>query len=140
MLNDKKFKSKYRDLVQLKQELRDRFRKEYLGLLIERKKHTNVRQFDEGEIVLVASDDKNRIEWPKARILKLIPGKDNEVRVAEIKTVHGILIIPLQRLFPLEISSVEEKPSVSEEVMNRAKNLHVPEIQSDEFDSSSTEE
>lgn len=125
-LNEKRFKAKHRDLVQLKKELRDRFRKEYLGLLIERKKPTDVRQFEIGEVVIVASDDKKRINWPKARILKLLPGNDDQVRVAQVKTADGIITRPLQRLFPLEISSAQEPYSVTSEIIERAKTLHTP--------------
>lgn len=76
--------------------------------------------------VLAASDDKKRIEWPKARILKLIQGKDNEIRVAQVKTADGILTRPLQRLFPSEISSAEKPYYITTEAMDRAKILRIP--------------
>lgn len=44
------------------------------------------------------------------RISRLHPGKDGEVRVAQVKTEHGYLQRPLQRLFPLEVSTSESLP------------------------------
>jgi Family of unknown function (DUF5641) len=51
--------------------------------------------------------------WPLAKIVELIPGKDGVVRTARVKTQHGILLRPIQRLYPLEISSADEVDIVS---------------------------
>jgi len=58
--------------------------------------------------VFVGSDDKKRLQWPLAKVVELIPGRDGLVRVAKLKTQHGVLVRPLQRLYPLEVSSAEE--------------------------------
>jgi hypothetical protein len=98
---------KKRNLSQLLEELKDRFRKEYLGLLVQRGKEKRIREFKVGEIVLVERDDQKRIFWPMARIMELFPGKDGEHRLARVKTKNGELVRPLQRLYPLEVSQAE---------------------------------
>lgn len=57
-INGRKLREKLRHLNQLKQELRDRFRSEYLGQLIQRSKSTENYKFQLGEVVLIASEDK----------------------------------------------------------------------------------
>jgi hypothetical protein len=64
-----------------------------------------------GDVVLVGADNKKRWEWPMAKILELIPGKDGTVRVAKIKTSTGEWMRPLQRLYPMEVSSAAEMVS-----------------------------
>ena len=54
---------------------------------------------------MLVGADNQRILWPMARILELIPGRDGIVRVARVKTQRGSLPRPLQRLYPLEMSS-----------------------------------
>lgn len=103
-LNAPAFRQTDKKLVQLREELRTRFKREYLSLLAQRGSEKGHRTFKVGEIVLVASDNVKRIAWPLAVILELIPGKDGHVRVARLRTQNGIYIRPVQRLYPLEIS------------------------------------
>ena len=42
-----------------------------------------------------------------ARVIELLPGKDNRVRVVRLRTSHGELLRPIQRVYPLEVSSRE---------------------------------
>jgi hypothetical protein len=100
-------------LQQLKEELRGRFRKEYLSLLIQRRKGKQPHQFRVGDIVHVATDNRKRLEWPLGRILELLPGKDGKVRVGKVKTSSGVLLRPLQRLFPMEVSTADSIPGES---------------------------
>jgi len=116
MLDGAGFRRKYKDLVQLKQELRGRFRSEYLGQLVQSSKAKKVRQFSVGEIVMVSNETLKRLEWPMAKIVELIPGRDGNVRVARIKTSKGELIRPIQRLVPLEIRSEAEFPILQKEL------------------------
>jgi len=91
-----------------------RFRREYLGLLVQRTKEKNIREFKVGDVVLVGADNKKRWEWPMGRILELFPGRDGHVRVARVKTAKGELTRPLQRLFAMEIENPNQLPSVLE--------------------------
>ncbi|GFT21364.1 DUF5641 domain-containing protein [Trichonephila clavipes] len=64
-------------------DLRQRFRNEYLALLV----HRGTRRND---------------------ALEVYPGKDGVPRVARIRTSHGERIRPFQRLYPLEVSAKTE--------------------------------
>ncbi|UYV75673.1 hypothetical protein LAZ67_13000972 [Cordylochernes scorpioides] len=97
--------TRYRELGQLKRELKQRFLKEYLGALIQKSENIDRRQLKVGDVVLIGQENLKRMFWPKGRIVNLIPGKDGIVRVAHVKTSTGTLIRALQRLHPLEISS-----------------------------------
>lgn len=102
-INGKKMREKLRHLVQLKQELRSRFRSEYLGHLIERSKPNRHYEFKVGEMVIIQSDDKKRLNWPLARIIELFPGNDRICRAARLKTSDGELDRALKQLVPLEM-------------------------------------
>ncbi|GFY37265.1 integrase catalytic domain-containing protein [Trichonephila inaurata madagascariensis] len=108
----------YRDTVNLHKrvryrrkllnDLRHRFRKEYLGLLIQNKnKKGPLSELRLGEIVLIGEDIKKRIHWPLAKVIRLIPGKDSKIRTVELKTRTGTMLRPIQRVYPLEVQSAE---------------------------------
>ncbi|OXA44276.1 hypothetical protein Fcan01_20417 [Folsomia candida] len=100
----------------LREEFRVRFRKEYLSQLVQRGKQEKVHPFQVGDLVLIGDDNKKRLMWDMGRVIELMVGRDGESRVAKVKTMHGHLIRPLQRLFPLEISNPIEVPVVTQEV------------------------
>lgn len=87
----------------LKKELQNRFRNEYLSQLINKAKMKPSRPLQVGDVVVVGSDLKKRVDWPLGRISELYPGKDGIRRVAKLKTRDGIIIRPVQRLCPLEL-------------------------------------
>ncbi|GBL76124.1 hypothetical protein AVEN_139080-1 [Araneus ventricosus] len=99
------FRKRLKFRAKVIEELRKRFKSEYLGQLIQRQKQdpqsSNIR---EGDIVLIGDDVKKRLQWPLARIIELIPGKDGLVRTVKLKTQSFTLIRPVQRVFPLELS------------------------------------
>lgn len=103
----------YQKQQSLLKELQDRFKREYLALLVQRAKECRTKTPKIGDVVLVGSDDRRRLQWPLARIVELIPGRDGVVRTAKVKTQNGILLRPVQRLFPLEVSTEEELDTVS---------------------------
>ncbi|OXA50284.1 Pro-Pol polyprotein [Folsomia candida] len=113
----------YHKIVNLKKTLRDRFRKEYLGQLVQMKNNKNSPKPEVGDVVLVGYDNKKRFEWPLGKILELCPGKDGKVRVVKVKTATGILTRPLQRLYPLEIHSLKSV-IVPANVIELAKAAH----------------
>jgi hypothetical protein len=100
----------------LKLELRARFRREYLSLLVQRGKDPKSPPIQVGDVVLVGADNKRRLEWPLARVVELLPGTGGHVRAANVKTAHGVMLRPIRRLFPLEVSSAVMSPPVSERV------------------------
>lgn len=94
---------KYRQEVM--ENLRKRFRKEYLSQLVLKSSKDEKRVLKEGDIVMIGDDSKKRIDWPMARVEKLIVGRGNIVRVAILKTEKGTLKRPIQRIYPLELES-----------------------------------
>ncbi|KAF8777077.1 hypothetical protein HNY73_014000 [Argiope bruennichi] len=90
------------------QDLRKRFRIEYLGHLREFSKIRNESKIKEGDIVLIGDIRLKRINWPLGRVIKLYLGKDKKVRLVEVQTKSGSFLRPIQRLFPLEVSQSEK--------------------------------
>ncbi|GBO46990.1 hypothetical protein AVEN_154626-1 [Araneus ventricosus] len=68
---------KYRQNLQ--KDFRNRFRNEYLELLVQGTKCRETRKLAVGDIVLVGADDYKRINWPLGRVTDIIPGKDEIV-------------------------------------------------------------
>lgn len=52
-------------------------------------------------LVLLKDDNAPPLSWPKGRISRLFPGPDGIARVAEVRTISGILTRPLAKLCPL---------------------------------------
>ncbi|XP_015433580.1 PREDICTED: uncharacterized protein LOC107189534 [Dufourea novaeangliae] len=97
---------RYRQM--LREDLRRRFRSECLGKLSYKSKTRNLASvIGVGDVVLVGNDDRKRMDWPLARVMEVIRGKDGNVRVVRVKTPRGELMRPVQRLYPLEVSNNE---------------------------------
>ncbi|GFS68812.1 uncharacterized protein TNCV_409001 [Trichonephila clavipes] len=58
-----------------------------------------------GEIVIVGADNKKKIIWPLGHITEIIPGKDGQVQLVRVQTSQKEFLHPIQRIYPLEISS-----------------------------------
>ncbi|GFW58258.1 DUF5641 domain-containing protein [Trichonephila clavipes] len=80
--------------------------KEYLSELIQKQNDNRVREPRIGEMVLIGNDNKKRLSWPIAKIIELIPSRDGEIRTVWLKTQHGTVIHPVQRIFPLEVQAI----------------------------------
>ncbi|GFX79547.1 integrase catalytic domain-containing protein [Trichonephila clavipes] len=91
----------YRNRIQ--NDLRKRFRVEYLGQLRETRNIKRESTLSEGDIALVGDDHTKRLNWNLGKILKLYPGKDKKVRVAQVKTKFGSFLRPVQKLYLLEV-------------------------------------
>ncbi|GFQ86906.1 pro-Pol polyprotein [Trichonephila clavata] len=90
----------------LRNDLRSRFRDEYLSLLV----HQDINKADSkqvrvGDVVLVGCDNKKRLVWQMGLVMEKFPGKNNSVRVVKVKTRTGELIRPVKRLYSLELNS-----------------------------------
>ncbi|UYV82213.1 hypothetical protein LAZ67_21001348 [Cordylochernes scorpioides] len=108
IIDSKFLKESHRQVQKLRETIRQRFRKEYLGFLRQNTKN-NTKSIKEGDVVLMEVDNKKRTEWPIGVIEKIYPGKDFIVRVAMIKTKRGNCLRPVQRLFFLESSENNSK-------------------------------
>jgi hypothetical protein len=88
----------------LRENLRQRFRNEYLGQLQLRNAKVG-QQIKKGELVLVGDDIKKRVEWAVGRVEEAILSADGAVRVAKVRTGKGVYLRPAQKLYPLECVS-----------------------------------
>ncbi|GFX42060.1 integrase catalytic domain-containing protein [Trichonephila clavipes] len=101
-----RFQKRVKFRAMLLKDLRGRFRKEYLGLLVQ-KTHKTTRALKVGEIVLIENPNKKRLYWPLGKVIELIPGRDGKVRTLKLRCSNSEIIRPIQRVFPLEIQSAE---------------------------------
>ena len=65
--------------------------KEYLPAVIERKKwNLPSHNLIVGDLVLVVDEKTQRGDWPLARVTRIFPGKDDTIRICEVKTKYGL--------------------------------------------------
>ena len=91
-------------------ELKQRFEKEYLGLLVHSKSKRTAPNLRKGEMVLIGSDNKRRFFWNIRHIQLILPGTDGVQRLVRVKTSHGEFLRPIQRLYPLELRDTNVSP------------------------------
>lgn len=86
----------------LRDDLRSRFRIEYVGQLRQGSKYIKDPTFLKvGDMVFVTTS-KKRVNWPLARISEIAPSADGHVRLVKVKTSDGELSRTVQQLIPLE--------------------------------------
>ncbi|XP_055948214.1 uncharacterized protein LOC129981407 [Argiope bruennichi] len=108
IVDAKHLRKRIRYLQNLRYQLRQRFQKEYLSELIWNPQLDLKRcDLSVGDIVLVGSDNVKRLNWPLGRVIEMFQGKDNIERVVKLLVSNGEIIQPIQRIYPLELSSSE---------------------------------
>ncbi|XP_059049504.1 uncharacterized protein LOC131844595 [Achroia grisella] len=105
-IDESNLQVRYKYLQQLRQDFRQRFKNEYLALLVSKKKG-NSHEPKVGELVLIETD-KSRLNWPLGLIKEIYKGKDGFTRVARVQTASGIKVRAYQRLYPLELSTISQ--------------------------------
>ncbi|GFX62557.1 integrase catalytic domain-containing protein [Trichonephila clavipes] len=118
-----RFQKRVKFRARLLKDLRGRFRKKYLGLLVQ-KAHKTTRALKVGEIVLIENPNKKRLYWLLGKVIELIPGRDGKVRTLKLRCSNSEIIRPIQRVFPLEIQSAEM--GESNDVPLNAEALKIP--------------
>ncbi|XP_035215351.1 uncharacterized protein LOC118188934 [Stegodyphus dumicola] len=103
-LDRNKLVKRERYCQELREQFRRRFRKEYLGQLVQ-KAGTSDKIFKVGEVVLVGPEHQKRLNWPLAVIEELYSGRDGHVRVVKVKTPLGHLVRPVKKIYPVEVNS-----------------------------------
>nr|XP_018910144.1 PREDICTED: uncharacterized protein LOC109039207 [Bemisia tabaci] len=84
------------------QRVRKRWYLEYLTKLQQREKWAKKQPYLKvGDLVLLIEPNAPPLQWPLARVSKVCPGKDNLVRVAEVKTENSTFTRPVSKLCPL---------------------------------------
>lgn len=77
---------------------------EYMGTLQSRYKwNKQTPTLTEGTLVLIKDPNLPPLRWKLGRIVRTFPGKDNIVRVAEVKTASGSFVRPASKLCPLPL-------------------------------------
>lgn len=92
----------HKKLQHLREALRSRFRKEYLGLLRGHYSSKSSSELKNGDVVLLEHDNVKRLDWPMGVIVESIQGRDGVNRLFRVKTKTGELLRPAQRLFLME--------------------------------------
>jgi len=89
--------------VQLIQNFRERWRREYLTALRERSQvqGNNNQTISVGDVVQI-QDDCPRTQWRLAVVEELVPGNDGLVRSAKVQTKNGLTHRPIVKLYPIE--------------------------------------
>ncbi|XP_050306311.1 uncharacterized protein LOC126743323 [Anthonomus grandis grandis] len=98
---------KARHIQRLRDDLRARFRTEYMGQLKLLSKNAKCSPVRIGDVVLIGNDNSKRTDWPMGKVSELLSGKDGQVRLVRLETPRGELLRPLQRLYPLECITME---------------------------------
>lgn len=81
-----------------------RWNNEYLHTLQQRSKWTAPQQnLTVNDLVIIHEDAAPPLSWRLGRIIKTHPGKDNIVRVVDVKTSHGVLSRPAVKISRLPI-------------------------------------
>lgn len=92
-------------LTKLKQDFWKAWSRDYLTQLQSRPKwivaHPNLKV---GDLVIVRSDNTAPLKWPMGRIVKVFPGSDGKVRVAEIRIGNKTYTRSYRKLSPLPIN------------------------------------
>ena len=71
--------------------------------LIERKKWNLLsHNLSVGDLVLDVDEKTQRGDWPLARVTRIVPGKDDTIRVCEVKIKDGLYKKPVAKLALLE--------------------------------------
>ncbi|GFS44758.1 integrase catalytic domain-containing protein [Nephila pilipes] len=106
-IDKSKLNKRCKYIHRLRQTLRSQFRSQYLGQLRQQSiKIYNTQPIKVDEIVLLEDNNKRRSYWNLARVLKVIPGRDGQIRLALIKTENSELLRPVQRLYRLELENL----------------------------------
>jgi hypothetical protein len=100
----------------LREDLRKRFRSEYLSQLVERPGRGGRQQdIHVGDVVLIESEGKGRTFWSTARVMVAYRGRDSYVRVVRLKTAEEEMVRPVQRIYPPEVKTPVELPDVNQQ-------------------------
>ncbi|GBM57011.1 hypothetical protein AVEN_146039-1 [Araneus ventricosus] len=115
------FRKRIKFKAKLLKDIRLRFRKEYLSLLIRKQgRNKNAREPQIGEVVLIGDDSNKRLNWPLAIIMEVLPGRDGKVHTVKVKTQSRITTRSVQRIYLLELS-VNQVDSLKHEMINIVK-------------------
>eukprot|EP00795_Rhopilema_esculentum_P000506 gene506-10185_t len=121
-VQDRDLRKRARYLQKCRDNLWKRWKSEYMRSLRERhnlKCKDGGESIEEGKVVLIKGDERNRGEWNIGIVDKVIQGKDGVVRGARLRTGKTKIERAVQLLYPLEIDcDVPEKETKKAENLN----------------------
>ncbi|UYV74269.1 K02A2.6-like, partial [Cordylochernes scorpioides] len=90
------------NLVQsLRNSFWSRWTREYINSLQQRNKwRLSQDNLKPNQLVLIKEDNLPPLQWRLARILKVYPGSDQKVRVAQVRAATGVYLRPITKLAP----------------------------------------
>ena len=91
-----------------------------------RLKYKNEAQrIQEGQVVLINSDDRNRGKWSIGIVEKVFKGKDGIIRVARLRTRKTTIERDIEHLYHLELECnvTEHEPTNDIKFTHKQKNL-----------------
>lgn len=101
--------SRWRLLQQMRDHLWQRGTREYLQALSPRPKWwTLPRNLQEGQLCLLKAETTPPCRWPLARITRLHPGEDGQVRVVDVRTASGNLTRPVVKIVLLPTTDAND--------------------------------
>ena len=106
-IEDGDLRKRAKHLLKCKEALWRRWTQEYLRSLRERhrsKAEHRAAGPAVGDVVIIATDEKKRGQWPLGIVEELIVGKDGKIRGAEVRTDKSHIQRAVQHLYPLELS------------------------------------
>ena len=118
---EKDLRKRLKFLKNCKDQLRNRWRREYLRALRERHvmiNGTNGFQVSKGDVVVVQTYEKNRGCWPLAMVIDTYRGNDAVTRAVRIRTSKGEIERPVQHLYPLELACDKYKETEQQPKLN----------------------
>ncbi|CAG9813428.1 unnamed protein product [Phaedon cochleariae] len=109
-----------------------RWVKEYLPTLSKRGKWiSDGKPIEIGDIVVIRDGNLPRKSWPLGKIEKIYPGRDNIIRVVDVKTKNGIFRRPVNKLCRFDV--IERISQVDVDVFHKV--AHEYENQDDDNES-----
>ncbi|XP_055904404.1 uncharacterized protein LOC129940170 [Eupeodes corollae] len=103
-VEDISYLQRWRRIQAVKSHFWRRWTSEYLTELQSRSKWTKDQpNLNIGEMVVVHEDNTPPQQWLLGRVIKVIPGKDGCVRVADVRTTKGIIRRPIRKLALLPV-------------------------------------
>ncbi|XP_031352596.1 uncharacterized protein LOC116177688 [Photinus pyralis] len=93
--------------IKMQQQFWEKWHKSYLTMLQNRPKwQQNRPNLQENMLVVLKEDNIPPLYWPMGRITKIIYGKDQKVRVVEVKTQKGTYLRTLSKVAVLPINNL----------------------------------
>ncbi len=125
LVDGKGLSKRWEYIQRIRTDLRSRYKKEYLGQMASSRGPKENRSIKVGDVVIVGQENKKRIEWPIGKISEVFPGKDGIIRTVKVKTTEGVLLRPLQRIYPMEVP-VFSKDETKNITTKSGRNIRVP--------------